>query len=297
VRVTFTTMYRDAAAEIGQASEQLAASERQVSSGRRIERPSDDPGGVTAAISDHAMLHVLDSYAQAADAATSRLTMVDSALSDIIDKITAAQSAAMSARGTVQTQNQREAAASALQGIADAVLGDFAAQIHGAYLFSGSVATVAPYTNVAGVVSGYQGNATTTVIDVGSSRTAPASFDASSIAQGTDPADVFTVLSNLIAAVKAGDNAGIGQGLDALGRALDRATLAQTQVGTSLHGLDDTRAELGRARLDTAGRLSKTEDVDLASAIAQMTENETAYRAALAAFSKIGNRSLMDYLT
>ena len=104
------------------------------------------------------------------------------------------------------------------------------------------------------------------------------------------------MLSNLVTAVKAGDNPAIGQGLDALGRALARAIQAQTQVGTSLNALDAARTQLGREHIDTASRISKLRDANMASAISEMTESDTSYRAALAAFSKIGSVSLLDYL-
>ncbi len=294
MRVTFSASFRDASTEINRAAERLATAERQVSSGRRIDRASEDPAAASRAISDHATLHILDGYTAAADAATSRLTVVDSTLSDIVDKIIFAQSATASARGSVP-QTQRDGAAANLQGVAEALFSDFNAQFRGAYLFAGTAAT-APYTQAAGVVSAYQGNTAVMSVDVAEGRSVPVSVDGGSVAQGTDASDIFSVLSTLITAVKAGDETGMEQGLDALGRALDRATLAQTRVGAGLRSLDDTRAELGRTRLDAGSRLSKTENVDLASAIAQMTESDTAYRASLAAFGKIGTVSLMDYL-
>jgi flagellar hook-associated protein 3 FlgL len=296
VRVTFSTSFRDGAIEINRASEQLAAAQHTVSSGRRIATPSDDPAGTSAAITDHAVLGSLDASIQTADAAASRLTITDSTLSDIVSKIIAAQTAALSARGSVQTQNQRNAAAADLQGISDALLGDLNTRFHGVYLFGGTLAITAPYTQSGGTISAYQGNAATTSVDVGEGRLLATSVDGGSIAQGSDTTDIFTVLSNLVVAVKAGDNAGIGVGLDALERALNRATSVQTQIGTGLNALDDARARLSVARLDTSRRLSKTEDADMTVAITQMTEAETAYRAALGAFSRIANMSLMDYL-
>jgi len=297
MRVTFSASFRDAAAEISRTAEQLAQAQHQVSSGRRISKPSDDATGTSAAITDRAALGTLDAYTKTADTATSRLTVVDSALSDIINKITAAQSAVASARGSVPNQSQRDAAAASLQSISDALLSDFNAQFHGAYLFGGSRATTAPYTvGGGGVVSSYQGNATTMSVDVGPGRSVQVAFDGSSIAQGSDPTDMFTVLSNLITAAKTGNTGGLSQGLDALGRALDRATLAQTQVGTSLNALDDARARLSDQQLNTSTQLAKTEDANMASAITQMSQADTAYRAALGAFSRIGTVSLMDYL-
>jgi flagellar hook-associated protein 3 FlgL len=196
----------------------------------------------------------------------------------------------------VTTQSQRDAAAATLQAVSDSLLGDLNAQSHGSYLFSGSKATTSPYTSTAGTVSAYQGNTTGVSVDLGQGRTAQMSFDGSAITQGTDTVDVFTVLASLVTAAKTGNNTAIGLGLDALDRAFNRATLAQTQVGTSFAALDDVRATLSTERLNVSNQLSTTEDANIASAITAMTQADTAYRAALAAFARIGNVSLMDYL-
>jgi len=296
MRVTFSQSFRNASSDINLAAERLAVAQAQVSSGRRISKASDDPAGANSAIAGHATIGALDAYTKTADSTTSRLSIADSMLSDIINKITAAQTAAISARGSVTTQSQRDAAAATLQAVSDSLLGDLNAQSHGSYLFSGSKATTSPYTSTAGTVSAYQGNTTGVSVDLGQGRTAQMSFDGSAITQGTDTVDVFSVLASLVTAAKTGNNTAIGLGLDALDRAFNRATLAQTQVGTSFAALDDVRATLSTERLDVSNQLSTTEDANIASAITTMTQADTAYRAALAAFARIGNVSLMDYL-
>jgi flagellar hook-associated protein 3 FlgL len=296
MRVTFAASFQDVITEVGRTAQQLAAAEQQVSSGRRLSKLSDDPTAASGAVTDHATLSSIDAYKATADVATSRLTIVDSALSDIVNQITAAQTAALSARGTVQTQSQRDAAAASLQAISDALVGDFNLRFQGASLFGGTLAATSPYEKTGGVISAYQGNGATTSLDVGGGRLVAGSLDGSAIAQGSDTSDIFTVLSNLVAAVRTGNNDAIGQGISALERALDRATLAQTQVGTSLAALDDARASLNTARLNTKAQLSEKEDANMAAAMVQMNQAYTAYQAALNAFSRIGTLSLMDYL-
>ena len=147
-------------------------------------------------------------------------------------------------------------------------------------------------------MSGYQGNATAVSVDLGQGRSVQISFDGSAIAQGSDPTDIFTVLSNLADGRQGRrQRRTLGPGLDALDRALSRATLAQTQVGTQLQR---ARRRAGRSisteRLGINAQLSATEDANMASAITNMSQADTAYRAALAAFGRIGSVSLMDYL-
>src|SRR5215217_5664529 len=99
MRITFTGQFRDATANVERASERLAEYQRQVSSGRRLDRVSDDPAGATAALGERTKVAQVDQYSRSTDSAYSRLTAVDTVLSDIISKLTAAQVAATSALG------------------------------------------------------------------------------------------------------------------------------------------------------------------------------------------------------
>jgi flagellar hook-associated protein 3 FlgL len=81
--------------------------QRQVASGRRIQSLSDDPLGAASAITEHATLDRLEAYAGANDAATYRLGLADSVLTDVVNQLSAAQTLALSARGSGVTQGQR----------------------------------------------------------------------------------------------------------------------------------------------------------------------------------------------
>src|SRR4051794_34211692 len=103
MRVTFSAAFRDTAYDVSVAAAQLADAQRQVASGHRVDRASDDPAGASSIVADHAALGALDGYTRTNDSASSRLSVIDTTLSDIINQITAAQSATMSGRGTTQT--------------------------------------------------------------------------------------------------------------------------------------------------------------------------------------------------
>lgn len=296
MRVTFSNTFDQSSRSITQAASALAEAERQVSSGRRIDRPSDDPLATASSIGVRATVTRIDAYVSASDTATSRLSVADSVLTDVINQLTAAQTSALGARGTVQTQAQRTAAAGELLAIRDALMSDINTQFQGTYLFSGSQVTTAPYVAVGAGVSAYQGDQSPTSVDVGRWRTASSTFDGGQIYQGSDPQHVLDVLTNLAAAVTAGDNVAIGVGIDALNRAFDRATAAQAQIGNQLHALEGSRIQLTSNRNSAMARVSKLEDADLAQASMRLTQAETAYRAALGAAATLDRVSLMDYL-
>jgi flagellin-like hook-associated protein FlgL len=164
------------------------------------------------------------------------------------------------------------------------------------YLFSGSQTDVPPYASAGAGFSAYQGNSASQAIDIGAPRSVAITFDGSRIFQWSDTTHLLDAITSLAAAVSSGDATGIAAGADALSRAFDRATAAQSEVGNGLRALDDNRTELNAAKTQSMTRIGAVENADLADAASRMTEAQTAYRAALAAMATSGQLSLMDYL-
>lgn len=297
MRIVYNSSFTSGVRAIQQAAEALTEAQRQVSSGRRIGTPSDDPLGTNAAIIEHASLDRLEAYSGAADAAAYRLGIADSALSDIINQLTSAQTTALSARGSAQTQAQRDAASHELLAIRDALMGDINTQFQGTYIFSGSQVTTAPFALSGSTISAYQGDSNETHIEIANGRRAAISFDGSSVFQGSDSTHILDALTDLATALSASDQTAIEAGVDAISRAFDRATNAQANVGNDLRSIDDARLRTASERTGAISRLANVEDADLAAAATKLSQADTAYRAALASVATIGRVSLMDYLT
>ena len=297
MRVTFNSQYQDTTAAVQTTSEQLLEMQRRVASGRRIGKISDDPTAAATAIAERSALAQVDQYNRSADSVDSRLAVVDTVLSDVVEKITAAQSVATAARGSTTTASQRAALALELGGIRDALLDDMNTTLHGRYLFGGADVTTQPYgVTPPATVPTYAGSNNTVRADVGSGRSVTIAFDGQAITQGSDPQDLFATLDQLITAVNAGNSAAIGTGMADLQRAFDRATAAQTRVGNDMELIDAQKLRLQQMKQSGGERLSKLEDVDMAEAITEMQHADAAYRAALGAVGTTSRTSLMDYL-
>ena len=297
MRISFQSGFRNALADIERTSIELAARQRQVSSGLRLQAPSDDPTSAAGAITEHAAIGAIDRYRAAADSSDSRLAVVDTVLGDIVEKLTQAQATATGTLGDTATTAQREAAVRELAGIRDALFGDFNTNFRGVYVFSGTRSTTAAFQrNPDQTVGSYQGNASTNAVDIDRSSSVQVTFDGGSIAQGSEAADVFAVIETLRADILAGNSSAIETGIADLKKAFDRAVRAQTQVGTDQKALMDARAKLGDEHLGAQARLSKLEDANMAEAISAMNRAETGYRAALGATATITRVSLLDYL-
>ena len=297
MRVTDSARLSATTAGLAKAAERLLEYQRQVSTGKRVSKASDDPSAVSTTILERGSQAAIGRYLEASNSAKSRLTTTDTVLSDLIEQLSASQVTILSARGTIRTAAQREVAAQDLEQLRDSVLRDLNTSYRGGHVFGGAQGTTPPYTkNNLGVVSSYQGSTVEVAVDVSKEHEIAVVFNGESVAKGTDTDDIFVVFDRAIAAVRAGDEAGMSDAVEGLGRAFDRATALQSRVGASLRSIEEGVLQLEEADRASTARVSSLEDANMAAAISGMTQAETTYRAALGAAAQLNRLSLMDYL-
>lgn len=297
MRIIFSSGQAAMMADLEAAASELTKRQREVSSGKRMQAPSDDPSAWAAGVRERGEISAVDQYVRAADSATSRLTVADTVLSDLVTKMTAAQSAVVAGEGTIQTAAQREATAKELEGLRDAVFDDLNTTFRGTYLFSGGKGLDAPFVRYGdGSISGYLGDTNSISVDVDRNRAVQVTFVGSALTEDAASQDVFTTFATVIEAVRTGDAAGMAGGLKALERAFDRVIRVQSGVGADLNALDDQRGRLSEMKLASKTRLSKTEDTNMAESITAMQQANTAYQTALSAVATRTKLSLLDYL-
>ena len=297
MRLTFAATMRDTYEGIQSAAERMIKYQRQVSTGIRVAQPSDDPSAAATAISEKAAHASYEQYIQAGDSAQSRLSVADTLLSDIIDKLSAARTAILGVQGSETTPAQRENGAQELASLRDAVLEDLTTSFRGTYVFGGAAGTVRPYSkDNAGVVQAYAGSATEVTVDIDRNRPVTVIFNGDAIVQGNDATDLFTAFENAMAAARAGDADALHTASNALQRAFDRASQTQSSVGTSLRAIEDHSTRLEDAGRASTARVASLEEANMAEAISGLSQSETAYNAALGAAARTTRRSLFDYI-
>jgi flagellar hook-associated protein 3 FlgL len=292
MRVTFNSTFRNGLIDVNAAAERYAEWQRQVSSQKRVQSPSDDPSAAAAIVGERAQMARLDQFRQTTDSVDSRLRVVDTLLSDIITSLTAAQTTAAAGRSTILTDQQRHALAQQIRGIRDNILLDFTGQYRGAYIFSGTATLTPPFSkDASGTVQPYAGTSAVQVLDIERSRAVEVTIDGGLVA-----GDLFPALESLATAIETENLPQVDAGIASLNAAFNRVTSAQTRVGITLGDLEGHRSRLDAARRSADSRRSSLEDANLAEAISRMQQAETAYKAALGALGTNTRVSLMDYL-
>ncbi len=146
-------------AQIQNAQLGLQQLETQISSGKRIVLPSDDPAATEQAVGLNRLIDQKMQIKNNIDTSQSYLTQTDTALANVSNLLSSARSTALSVIGTTADASQRQTAAQVISG-AIQQLSDIGNQnFNGRYLFAGSQAGLAPF-RADGANVKYSGNDT-----------------------------------------------------------------------------------------------------------------------------------------
>jgi flagellar hook-associated protein 3 FlgL len=279
--------------ELGRTSTQLARVSEHLATGRIINRLSDDPE--LAVHADRLLTedHALTAYAQAADNARAWLATQDGALQTAVSVMHRVRELTISAGAPLGTQ-AREGIAVELEGIRDQLIDIANTRFNGRPVFGGFGTEAVQDSG--GVVS-FVGDGGAVQRRISEDRTVQVNVSGSE-AFGFDAGDdVFTLISDVIDHVRAGDTASITTtDLTRLSDVDSRLTEALGAVGA--RGNQVTNAlSAGQARQDEIRSYrSSIVDADLAEMALEMTQAETAYQSVLAATARLQLPNLADYL-
>jgi flagellar hook-associated protein 3 FlgL len=287
MRVTFQSTFRNGLYNANNAAAQVQKRSLEVSSGMKVTKASDDPTAMAAIINEKTQMGNIDSYIKAADSVDSRLSVVDSVLSDMINQISVAQTNGVAGRTTVLNATQRDALATAIEGSRDTILSAVKTKFSGAYLFSGGQSLTAPYTDG----TTYYGDSNVASLTISDGRTVQTTFDGGAII-----GDLFDTMTTLATAVRAGNLATVDTALATLDAGFDRVQVAQTHVGVDLSRLTEDQTRLSSLRLASDKRRASNEEANMAQSISALTQAETAQQGALSILSVAGRLKLLDYL-
>jgi flagellar hook-associated protein 3 FlgL len=131
----------------------------------------------------------------------------------------------------------------------------------------------------------------------------PASGDTVNVQSDTasNTQDVFTTINNMITALQSGesstalDNTLNGQ-LQALGQAISSVSTTTVAVGSRIDTLQQQQGSYSDLSVTYKTALSNVQDVDMASAISNLSLQSTALQASQEAFAKVQGTSLFNYL-
>ncbi len=295
MRVTSNSQSAAMRADLGDVSGRLARIQRQVASGREIERASDGPARALEALRYRRSLRAYEQYDRNLGDAKAWLNTTDTTLDSVDTQLTRAQDLTIQADNGSLSATARSAIATELRAIADEVVSLANTRHLGRPIFSGTAGGDQAYAGDGTFLGDTRAVNRTT--GAGSSHQVNAvGPDVFGVQDLTDPAngDVFQVLRDIADKVEAGTQA--AGGLDGIDAARSRLNTVRATMGSRLSSIEQLEVRNTGTKIEMRSALSETEDVDLTDAILELKGQEAAYTAALSVTARILDQSLLNFL-
>ncbi|MFN8558715.1 MAG: flagellar hook-associated protein FlgL [Dehalococcoidia bacterium] len=274
--------------------DRLLKVERELSSGRRINAPSDDPAGAATAIRLRTEAGATEQHGRTVEAATSRLSAADSALGGITDLLQRARELTVQSGGASIGPDEMRAIATEINQLLHHAIQTGNTNFGGQYLFAGTKTTTPAFTTIGNppATVTYAGNANPINLDIG--RDAPVQVDVPGD-QAILPG--INALIQIRDALNGGDRTAATQaGLPAIDAALDGLLQVRSGIGARINRLEALGARMQDERLNLETRRSELEDVDIADVTVRLNSTRNVYQAALGAAAQAIQPSLLSFL-
>lgn len=297
MRVTSNTITNSLIQQIDKLTERQVELQKQVSSGQRVTRPSDDPAAMGRILEIQSGKRQLVQLRRNFVQAESLIRMGNNSLDSLRQLNIRAQEDSLRVSG-VSSPEEMAAYARNVDQLLEQALQSANARFGGKYLFSGATTDTKPFVetrDISGKITG--------VAYVGSSS-APSYFvgEGTQISPYHDPADngKFSDFLNRLAALRdaldAGDFSAVQSARTDLLSSEDDILLSISELGSKQLRLEVARAQDDTRYAEMNNRLSQEADVDLAQVILKLNKAQVAYQAALQSGSRIMYTSLLDYI-
>ena len=309
LRITSSSSTRSVLASIRSATNNITSTQEQLTTGRRINRPSDAPLDAAHAQRLAVNRTKLDQYSGNVDRAQNQIEYAASTVQGLSDLLIQAREACTEGANATADAGDRRILADSVDQLLQSLVNAANTQLDGQYIFAGTATTTKPFeTHIgsSGLVESvtYQGNDGRVQLDVGPRVRVQTNEPGSAAigASGTE-GSVFDALIQLRDLLR--NDAGqsdnqvakaLSDHLGALSSAQDRVIDATARLGWRSNQLEFTRTAIGNAQLANDLLLGELEDADIAGAAARLYSQEAALEAAMVVAARMLRSSLLDYL-
>ena len=268
---------------------------RELSSGRRVNQPSDDPAASAILVQNHDDTIFTTRYLQTLNSIQGQFETADSALSSVIVSLNRALTLGVQgANGTVSDAN-RVAIATELQGIQDQLVSLANTSFEGSPLFAGTLTGSPPFVKDNTLPSGvrYDGNDAVNSVQIGDGYQIAANKPGSQlfVAAGHD---VFQAMAGLIQAMQT--NTGFDVAISALRDSFDFISSQRVFYGNAMNQGQAQSTSLGTTKVQLSQQENALVSSDIEAAASRLVNSQAATNATLAAIGRISQLNLFDFL-
>ena len=307
MRISTANAFDSSLSTLQRRQQALSTAQEQLTSGKRVLKPSDDPAAAAQAERALAKVSRTEAQMRAIDSSRNAMQLTESALGHAGELMQQARDLLVGAGNGSYTDGDRRIIAESIRGLRNDLLA-VANRSDGAgrYLFGGQGADGPPLLDSPGGVS-YAGATGQTLSASG--EASPLSLDGQAAwLQAPDPANpgstlsVFDVMDRVVnELLTPGRTAaqvaqGVRDGLGDFDAGAENLSAWRARTGEAMRRIDSIGERLSQTKLDAQRDRSEAEDLDMLKAISDFQNQQTGYDAALKTYSIVQQMSLLKYL-
>ncbi len=287
------------ASRISLTRRQIADAQERVATGKRINRPSDDPTGAETLIRLRTAQAEIEHFSRNTSAVKERLTFSDSALDSYEQALDRVKALLMKGASGTASADVRATLAAEIDGVRIRVLANANTRIDGQYIFGGTRQAEPPFDPATAAASAVSALPTKLQIEQGGQP-----FESGVLAEtvfADSTGTVFAMMTDVAAALRgtgdaATDEQNIRAALDRVTEFGSRAATARARVGLSLEAVEDVQSRHERNDYLLSVAAQNIEAADFVEESMRLVESNNALEATLRAASQYGRKTLIDML-
>ncbi|PRR70307.1 flagellar hook-associated protein FlgL [Neomoorella humiferrea] len=307
MRITNRMLGQNVVNNINRNLEYMYRVQEQMSTGKRVNRPSDDPIVVARVLAFKTSIAANDQYKKNMEDAKGWIDASESALGMATDVLQRARELAVYGANGTMPEESMQALGEEVEQLLDEMVQVANTSYGGRYLFGGTVTTKVPFNKISDTNNlqypvAYQGDTGSLNWEIAPGVVLPVNENGRKVfVEAVDDGSggnlsLFKLLSDLSGALKSGDYGQVEASLGKFDQAIDHLLNIRAALGAKSNRMEMAMSRLNDTQIGLTTTMSKLEDVDLAETVMNYKNRENVYLASLATGAMVLQPSLIDYL-
>lgn len=297
-RVSDTSTASNLTSRINTQRNRLSILQERISSGKRINRPSDDPNGAEAVLKLRTSQKEIEQFKRTAQTANQKLTAADDSLTgyeNILERVRTLVSQGLS---DTTTQSARNALATEIETLRSRILNVANSKYGDEYLFGGTRQNAPPFDPTTAAPAGTPTTPQYVQIEPGTNAI-PVGVTADTVFNDAT-SDIFTDLTNAVTALRGTgnpttDRTTLETTISRLSIYTDLVNVAHANIGANMNASEIAQDNLTNNFLSLEERAGSIENADFAETALGLADTQRALDATLQVAAQ-SRRSLFDFL-
>ena len=304
MRVTHQMMTSNFKLHINRQAGEMLIQQKRIASGKRVNKPSDDPDAMARILEHRSRLERIDQYDHHIKRGKTRIEFTEQVLEQVSDLVNRARQIAEDKKGSNVTADDRLSAAAEVKDIYDQVMQLANTRYENNYIFGGHQTDAPPFEKnpPATYDIQYNGDAGDYRMIIGEYTEVSLDSDGSLFFhdQANGGINIFDELRDLITGLEnpvlSAGSAQIDATIDPLFDGREQVNLKRAELGPKIYQLDVSQQHWNNFKPKIENAMAEEENADITEAVLVLQSLEIAYESTLATAARMIEPGLMKYL-